>query len=190
VLAAARVSVRSPQVVGVAVSTVKSGQNLNFAVPVSYLSAVLANAREVFPLDPKVGKGASVISSIGGPIIDAVQVTHRAMLCPPFDTRVLRFSILNTLSRTVDNVALLFIYRDPSGSPVDFEQKTYDVEIPAGLGKRPGPPNWPRVPSDLARANLGERMGRECDEYFEFTKEDELNKFIEIRVLGFHIVDQ
>jgi hypothetical protein len=45
---------RRGQVIGVAVASVKQGQNLNFAVPAQYLRALLERARRVAPDSPRV----------------------------------------------------------------------------------------------------------------------------------------
>jgi len=45
------------EVIGIAVATLKSGQNLNFAVPVSYLTSLLADLKPAEPLSAAAGRG-------------------------------------------------------------------------------------------------------------------------------------
>jgi S1-C subfamily serine protease len=56
------------EVIGVAVATFKGGQNLNFAIPVSYLSTLLSNIKPAIPLlgEVRSTQNKSILDGLGG----------------------------------------------------------------------------------------------------------------------------
>ena len=175
------------EVIGVAVATFKQGQNLNFAVPSSYLAAMLATVGPVSPLNASSRNTSSAIDSVGGKVTDAIQITHKVAVC----RQGLRFSIRNSLPHTIEGVKLLFVYRDKSGDPVDYVEKSYSWRIPPGLAKDVGD-NGPYVPSWMSFKELGKKRVSRCDGYWEEILAGERFDLspIEIRILGFRIVEE
>jgi len=173
-------------VVGVAVATFKGGQNLNFAVPSSYLTNLLSQMTPMFPLTSRSTTTPAIINALGGRLTEAIQITHRELTCDHIPK--LSFSIRNTLPRPVSNISLLFIYKDLSGLPFDFQETTYWYTIPPGLAKRERQ-EW--IPAQMAKQRIGKRWVQCVYSYDRptFTSDSDLG-FIEIRVLGFRMVDE
>jgi hypothetical protein len=185
------------QVIGIAVATFKGGQNLNFAVPASYLAKLLLHIGSVSPLSSNFRPSASLIDALGGRLTDGIQITHRKILCT-LDAH-LEFSIRNTLSQAVDDVTLLFIFKDGAGEPVDSMVTTYSSRILPGLATRPGQ-YWPDIPTGLLEERFTKTDYNECMWMIadqkrgsglgsSFSREPDPN-FIEIRVLGFRVLDE
>jgi len=62
---------RRGEVIGVAVSSLKDGQNLNFVVPSSYLALLLANSKEVVSLSNVAHAGKDSVKSVSAPSLSA-----------------------------------------------------------------------------------------------------------------------
>ena len=103
-------------VVGVAVATLKDGQNLNFAVPSNYLSQLRANATTVKPL--AIAKSnTDKARSIGAPLTEGV-IAHsfrwQNTLYGYFT-----LSLENKLRAPVGNVSCLVIFYNEKGLALD-----------------------------------------------------------------------
>ncbi len=187
---------RQGQVIGIAVATFRGGQNLNFAVPASYLSKLLSRQGSVSPLSSRLDTTHSALDALGGRLTEGVQITNRKISC--LGSYHMEFSIRNTLPQAVDDVTVLFIFKNQSREPVDTTTTTYSgLPIPPGLAKRPSFLDLPHVPGDLVDEHFSSGgqytpKFRECvtDPLSSgLTAESDLN-FIEIRVLGFRILDE
>lgn len=144
------------KVIGVAVATFKGGQNLNFAIPVSYLStlwllSVLEWAKskmepEMNPVMPLPGKKAnlrkekSILHGLGGRSTEGVSGGAFAW---KFDTGAAAiigaeysFSLRNRLREPVKNVYCLIVFYGSTGEPIDIDVVQYREVILAGLAKR------------------------------------------------------
>ena len=127
------------EVVGVAVATFKGGQNLNFAIPVSYLSNLLANTKSVKALlvkeKPKK-KVKSILNDLGGRNTEGV-IAH-TFLWTSFGRHygLYTFSLQNKLRTPVNNVYCLIVFYNRKGDPIDIDVVHYQDTIPAGLAKR------------------------------------------------------
>ena len=136
------------RVVGVSVATFKSGQNLNFAIPVSYLRPLLSRKNPLTPIPVRSGTGKEVphISEIfGTKNTDGVIGTQLTWGSP-----VLRFSagsvisvsgdysfsLLNKLQHPVKGIICLIVFFDRDGEPIDIDLVEYRGTIPPGLAKR------------------------------------------------------
>jgi hypothetical protein len=179
------------EVIGVAVATFKGGQNLNFAVPSMCLTAMLTNIRPVSPLSAESRKTSSATGSLGGNLTDAVQITHRMVHCNGPGGR-LTFSIRNSLPQPIEDVTFLFVYRDKSGDPVDYAEKRYTARIPPGLAKAIDSYDTPSVPAWMFFQEIGKKRGYQCAAGigYELPAERFDLSPIEIRILGFRIVDE
>ena len=130
------------QVVGVSVATFKGGQNLNFAIPSSYLKILLSKTRVVKPL-PKSKQGniqRSILSDIGGSSTEGVTVEN-FIWDNDYDNPYTRnqgftFSIRNHLRSSVSDILALIIFYDRKGLPLDVIPLKFSNLIPAKLAKR------------------------------------------------------
>jgi len=129
-------------VVGVAVATMKSGQNLNFAVPSQYLRNLLQKFGKPIPLaaQPTKGHRGSAIDKFGGKLAEGVTAKNlrltgtRIFGSPP--TSEFTFSIVNELDIPVKSISCVVIFYDSDGSPIDFQEFQYPGVIPPSLAKR------------------------------------------------------
>lgn len=122
------------KLIGVAVATYKEGQNLNFAIPASYLQNLLQTKGGAKPLSSATRKVTkSVIDEFGGnKITEGVSVASFRWS----GGGMFSLSLLNKLRESVKNVYCLVIFYNGDGQPIDFAVVRYPDIIPAGLGKR------------------------------------------------------
>jgi S1-C subfamily serine protease len=125
------------EVIGVAVATFKGGQNLNFAIPASYLSPLLADTKPVRPLAvekdaPK--KAKSILSDLGGRNTEGV-IGRQLMWDLPY-LGDYSFTLQNNLQHSVQNVLCLVIFYDSDNQAIDVDtMKCSDIILPK-LAKR------------------------------------------------------
>ena len=134
----------SGAVIGVAEATFSDGQNLNLAVPVTYLSKLWASAStrmSVTPLgqaEPSKQIGKSIVDRVGtrtesGVVAGNFELTSCASC---FDTEYgYKFRVTNKLPVAISDVTIRIIYYDSSKSVMDFEDLTYQQTIPPALTK-------------------------------------------------------
>jgi hypothetical protein len=143
------------------------------------------------PISPRLRPANSVVDALGGRLTEGVQITQRKISCLPGCH--LEFSIRNTLSQAVDDVSLVFIFKDLTGEVVDSKIKTYSyLGILPGLAKRPPESDWPSIPGFLGGQHLSQRDRGNCvmDAWDPVTCLFPSGpNFIEIRVLGFRVLD-
>lgn len=130
------------KVIGVAEGTIKGGQNLNFAIPISYLSALLSKTGTVRPLSATT-ESADKQSFLGHRNTDGVTGLdwrwEELPLCPGcgFPSQGdYTFSLKNQLNQDVRNVYCLTVFFDKDNNPIDVDVIKYSRLIPAGLAKR------------------------------------------------------
>jgi S1-C subfamily serine protease len=167
----------SGAVIGVAVATFQYGQNLNLAVPASYLSGLLASpSKELSSLGNQKTSGQtakSILDSVGTRIENAVTVSDYHLQTEyydngKYDQGKFEFRLTNKLPVEIRGIQLLILYYDYSNALMDFEKCSYStVEIPAGLTK--------------TIVNPGSEESRRAAVHWQNLP----NPKVEIRVLGF-----
>ena len=122
-------------IVGVAVATYKAGQNLNFAVPSVYLSALLNRLTAVAPLPVRTRavEGVSPYGDIGEKSTEGVGVSDFT-----WDGRFGHFSVSvrNRLRDPVKGIYFRIVFYNKSGEPIETVEGRMEEEIPAGLARR------------------------------------------------------
>lgn len=125
------------EVIGVSVATFSGGQNLNFAIPSNYLSALRAKVGKVKPLvnakSPK--KSRSIVADLGGRSTEGVVGSHMTWKYKS-NIGTYSFSLRNKLRRNVTYVYCLVVFYDSRKIPIDVNVVQYQGVIPAGLAKR------------------------------------------------------
>jgi hypothetical protein len=164
------------EVIGVSVATFRGGQNLNFAIPSSYLKTLLGKAGPVKSLaqakPPKAQR--SILADLGGRSSEGV-VGEKFLWDHDFFGGYpgeYSFSLRNKLRSSVRSVHCLVVFYDGSGDPVDADVVHYRETIPPGLARR--------VPGQvhLSTQKLTTREGSKTPS----TK-------VEFRILNFEIID-
>jgi S1-C subfamily serine protease len=124
------------KVIGVAVATFKGGQNLNFAIPVSYLTTLLENIKPVTVLSTKTRpkQDKSITDDFSGKSVEGVAGVQ--LIWQNYFLGAYSFSLKNQLRESVKDVYCLVIFYDRSNNPIDVDVIRYDGVIPAGLAKR------------------------------------------------------
>jgi hypothetical protein len=132
------------EVIGVSVATFRGGQNLNFAIPSSYLKTLLAKSGPVRPLaEARTSKAQrSILADLGGKSSEGVIGTQfvwesfvQYQVTFPYDGEF-SLSLKNQLRESVGNVYMLIIFYDAQESPLDVSVVKYSGIIPPGLAKR------------------------------------------------------
>jgi hypothetical protein len=126
------------KVIGVAVATFRGGQNLNFAVPASYLTPLLANHKPASPLSGTIrsGQARSIMNDLGGRSTEGVVGSAFTWQNELFGFGDFSFSLQNRLRDPVGEIYCLVIFYDRGDSPLDVAVVRYPGVVPAGLGKR------------------------------------------------------
>lgn len=127
-------------VVAIAVATLQGGQNLNFAIPASYL-AVLIDKRT--PLQALSSVRAAPATQGDDRVVNghnSLGVTGTNFAWEPDHTSTSEYtlSLRNSLRESVTRVRYVVIFYDKTGKPIDSDEHTYGEVIPAGLAKRTG----------------------------------------------------
>ena len=96
-------------VIGVAVATIRAGQNLNFAIPANYVKMLLSEPRKPIPLPEfrSTKQIKSLIADLGGPAVEGV--VARDLVCTQRTDWRCWFSLANKLNSPVRNVRYLVI---------------------------------------------------------------------------------
>ncbi len=126
----------SGKTIGIAVATFTGGQNLNLAIPSSYLTALFASvSAEVLPLSHQRARSEtrSILGDLGDPSVEGVVGENFA-----WDGSIgyYSFSLRNQLRQSVRDVDCLVIFFDGNQKPIDVDRLQFPGVIPAGLAKR------------------------------------------------------
>lgn len=113
----------SGTVIGVAFASFSSGQNLNFAIPVKYLTILKSNIGTIVSLSSvKVIPNKESSGSLNAEIEEGV--TIRNLILSPSGSYV-GFSIKNNIGYTVSDIKILFLAYDNTNTVVDYIEGTY-----------------------------------------------------------------
>ena len=157
------------KVIGIAVATFSGGQNLNFAIPASYLAPLLksVSVQILIPLtaDVTTKKKKSIIDDLGERSIEGVIGENLTWTGTSYADGAVEyaFSFRNQLREPVEDIYCFVVFYDHSDNPIDFDVINYSKVIPAGLAKR--------VKSKVDRSVKG------------------LTSKVEFRILDFRIVE-
>ncbi len=127
------------KVIGVAAATYTGGQNLNFAIPSSYVESLLGRAKkDATPLAPGrvSSENRSILGQIGGKSVEGVVGENLDWTYQYNHFGYYSLSIRNQLNQPVEDVYCLVIFLDENKIPIDVDVVRYRGLIPAGLAKR------------------------------------------------------
>ena len=166
----------SGAVIGISVATFQEGQNLNLAVPVRYLSRLIALPSKSLLLLGNQATGSqaekSMLEGVGTRTERGVTVSDYRLTLGGPGAGNYEFRLTNKLPGTIYDIQFRILYYDKSGSLMDFEDLSYPGQIPAGLTKT------------ISESSSAE--SRHADAYYyasEFPKT--IDPKVEIRVMGF-----
>jgi hypothetical protein len=170
------------KVIGVAAATLKEGQNLNFAIPVSYLKALLTQIKPAAPLPAKTATGVEqgLLSGLGSRNSEGVLGTDFKWDWPSPDDATFSFTLQNKLREPITDTYCLVVFYGLRGDPLDVAVVQYQGLIPAGLGKRVSHHEVPSSVRDLTSKWVGQD-----GIYWELNTPAR----VEIRVLDFRIAE-
>ncbi len=128
------------KVIGVAVATFKGGQNLNFAIPGSYLAGLLSEIKPIVRLSAKTTpkQRKSLLDGFGGRSVEGViggemrwSWRWHGPLAGGYS-----FSIHNELREGVKDVYCLVVFYDRAGKSIEADIVQFNDVIPGGLARR------------------------------------------------------
>jgi hypothetical protein len=164
------------EVIGVAVGTLASGQNLNFAIPSSMVNSLIQK-NQVTLTALNIPKGSTAPKTEAKEIDIKSGVVVRDLKYEVFDgyKRLKSISILNLLPNNVASIKLLFIIFDKTGVPIHYEENEffkYHYSYERGINPF-----------------LAKKIDLNYREYDWQRHEITLGDRVEIRVLDFRIVE-
>jgi hypothetical protein len=138
------------EVIGVSVATFRGGQNLNFAIPSSYVETLMGNAGPTRPLTEGNATGAkrSILADLGGRSSEGVIGSHFAWTNNQFMGHY-TFSVRNNLHEPIRDVVCLVIFYARDGLPIETEFVTVRGPVGGNLASRS--PQHGRIPADEVR---------------------------------------
>ncbi len=172
------------KVIGVAVATFKGGQNLNFAIPASYLSTLLADTKPLRPLKGEKDaekKSKSILSDLGGRNTEGVVAEKLTWQNQVYGVDGnFSFTLRNQLRESVQDVYCLVIFYDKDDTPLDITVTQYRGIIPGMLAKRVNG----SVDQSIKRLTTpASRVNPFLSSFIPSTK-------VEFRILDFRIVEE
>ncbi len=113
------------QVVGIAFASFTSGQNLNFAIPVKYLSNLKSKIGTLTLLSTVKAQAKTTSTTSIPPNIKEGVTVRNIDPCYGCGPTMVFFSIKNNLPYTVSDVRILILVYDATGTIVDYNEKSY-----------------------------------------------------------------
>ena len=125
-------------VIGASVATFRSGQNLNFAIPSNYLTALVVQVGPVKPLSQTkpTRSTRSILGDLGGRSVEGVTGGRLTWNTKDYQGGGYAFSLRNRLRASVRNVYCFVIFYDVQGNPIDVDVVQFQGLVPGGLAKR------------------------------------------------------
>jgi len=132
------------EVVGVAVATIRSGQNLNFAVPIKYVTSLISQIGPPIPLNAgtKPSAAKSLFSDLGS-AKSTEGVTVDSFLwdgSTPNETLGgdghFSVSMRNNLDSNILNPVVLLMFHDADNEVIEYMVLSFKGIIPSGMAKR------------------------------------------------------
>lgn len=138
-------------VVGVSVATFRGGQNLNFAIPSSYLKTLLGKVGPAKPLTPTkpTKTQRSILDDLGGKSTEGV-IGENFTYDGYSQSGKYSFSLVNKLREPVKDIEYLVVFYDSQGKPLEVETGNCRETIPGGLAKRT---SWGYVDETVEKLN-------------------------------------
>jgi hypothetical protein len=131
------------EVIGLALATLRVGQNLNFAVPSQYLADLLGHKTEIqtFPKKQPAEGESSGSNATGEPALSGVTASGFLWNNPfgavPGVGSRFSFTLRNEMQSPVESVRWIIIFYDKEGKPIDtYGDETTRYGIRPGLAKR------------------------------------------------------
>jgi Trypsin-like peptidase domain len=131
---------QSGNVIGVSFATSEKGQNLNFAIPCDYLTALELKKSDLRPFGsaiPRAKLRTTLLDRVGSqrPLAGVVgeNLTYDGV---SIQTGEFSFSLHNNLRDNVSGVYGLLVFHDLRGEPIDVYPINYRGVIPPGTAKR------------------------------------------------------
>ncbi len=174
-------------VIGIAVATFKGGQNLNFAIPVSYLKSLLSRSAttptRALSAPDTSSRSRSILADLGGRSTEGVIGGQFLWSSDnPYGAGEFSFTLENRLREPVKNIYALVIFHAVDGRPLDVKIIHVDDVIPGGLGKR--------ISGYQCTVDLSvKRMTTRHTGYFGLDFELVPSTKIEFRILNFDIAE-
>jgi S1-C subfamily serine protease len=163
------------ELIGIAVGGITDGQNLNFAIPNSYLIELLHSPQNLTSLNYKRASKPTHNEKVKTDLTKSIKVRNLiwsyGYIQNPTYGPLKQFSIFNNLDYPITDIQLFFILYDRSKIPVDYEFWTIRETVLPHLAKR--------------IKYVGDR-----DEGFIYKEEGEAGYRLEIRVLDFKFQHQ
>lgn len=173
------------KVIGIAVATFSGGQNLNFAIPASYLASLLSELKPAAPLSAKATtkQKKSIIDDLGKPSVESITGEQLTWDQTFTETAHYSFTLRNQLHKPVDDVKCLVVFYDRTGSPIDVDVVFYSSHSSPKTNlvslKNPSSYNGWLIPAGLAKRVTGG----------VHPSVQKLTSKVEIRILDFRIVE-
>ena len=126
--------------IGVAVGTLSSGQNLNFAIPVSDIKQLITKQTSSIALSnlPKsntqkrtIGQGSEIKEGVSIRNVRYGEYSIGSDMFKGIDD----FSVKNNLPYSISDIKILFILYDRYGEPLDYAEQTLRIQIEPNLAK-------------------------------------------------------
>jgi S1-C subfamily serine protease len=152
-------------VVGIATAAFKEGQNLNFAVPASWVAALLVTRHDPVPIQT-VGNRAQAKASVHTGQGAVAVVAENFEWSSEYDNGYasdFTFGLRNKSSDSVTVVRCLVVFYDDVGRPLQSVPVTFVGDIPPGLAERvfsSVQPSVKRLTTSLARPYIFARHPR------------------------------
>jgi hypothetical protein len=174
------------QVIGIAVATFKDGQNLNFAIPVTYLSVLVGKIAAAKPLfESKQPAEPSYLEEMGKS--SPASITINSFI---WTQTTLEFVVRNNLRTPVTSIRALIIFRDENDEPCDSTEVTLPptsediIRVPSAEELKNG------VKVQVIPASLRPGMAKPCNiKVNPATRLRAMKKTPEVRILGFDLTN-